>query len=304
MLLTCVRPAMAGGAVRIVVLTTDCGAEVDDQWALTHLALCSEFDLKGVVTTHAPGLRAETSARKAREILDRLPASNRPPVMAGSSRPLADRTHPRRNAGVDFLLDQARGHTAENPLIVLIIGAATDVASALLIDPSWADRVSFVAMAFEGWPGGTDPWNVKNDVAAWQVVMSSKAPLVVGDSAVTRRRLKMTRARARALLDGHGPAAQVLVALVGDWLDHNPDLARREAGSAEAWPIWDEVVTAHLLGMTKAEKHPRPVLRDDMTFDHAHAQGTILWITDVDDARLWADLVAKLDRAQKESPSR
>ena len=43
---------------RSVVVTTDCGVEVDDQWAITHLALCSQFDFKGIVTTHAPTLEA------------------------------------------------------------------------------------------------------------------------------------------------------------------------------------------------------------------------------------------------------
>lgn len=290
-------------ARRAVVLTTDCGAEIDDQWALTHLALCPEFDLKGVVTTHAPSLRAETSARTARDILSGLLRSTNVPVLAGSSEPLRDRSHPRRNPGVEFLLEQARGHTAEDPLVVLIIGAATDVASALLADPTWADRVSFVAMAFEGWPAGTDPWNVKNDIAAWQVVMASRAPLAVGDAAVTRRRLLMTRARARALLGGHGPAAEKLVALVQDWLDRHPDLAQDQAGRRDAWPIWDEVVTAHLLGLTTTKMFPRPRLRDDMTFDHAQDHGTITWITDIDEARLWADLVAKLDRGRREPRS-
>ena len=56
---------------RPVVVTTDCGAEVDDQWALAHLALSPEIALKGVVTTHAPSLKrpaAESSAKAAREV--------------------------------------------------------------------------------------------------------------------------------------------------------------------------------------------------------------------------------------------
>jgi hypothetical protein len=54
---------------RPVVLTTDIGTEVDDQWALAHLALSADLDLKGIVTTHAPNLAApaaETSANYSR----------------------------------------------------------------------------------------------------------------------------------------------------------------------------------------------------------------------------------------------
>jgi inosine-uridine nucleoside N-ribohydrolase len=201
------------------------------------------------------------------------------------------------NAGVQFLLDQARGHTPDDRLVVIMIGAATDVASALLTDPTLAERIRIVAMGFDAWPEGNDPWNVKNDVKAWQVVMASKAPLVVGDAAITKLHLSMTRDKARALLNGHGQGGEQLVAYLVSWLDHNGALAESISGSKNSWPIWDEVVTAYLLGLTRSETHPRPALRDDMTFDHSHTQGTIAWITWIDTDRLWADLVAKLDRA-------
>jgi purine nucleosidase len=131
---------------RPVVVTTDCGCSQDDQWAIVHLALSPEIDLQGIVTTHAPNLEApasESSARAVRDVLSRLPAgaSSRPPVLAGSGIPLADRSRPLENEGVAFLLERAKGHSAGDRLTVVALGAATDLASALLIDPSWADRV-------------------------------------------------------------------------------------------------------------------------------------------------------------------
>ena len=50
---------------RAVVLTTDIGAETDDQWALAHLALSPEFDLRGIVTTHATTMLPATPQRTA-----------------------------------------------------------------------------------------------------------------------------------------------------------------------------------------------------------------------------------------------
>src|SRR4051812_1358309 len=66
---------------RPVVVSTDIGAEVDDQWALAHLALSPAVELKGVVTTHAPSLpepAADSAARVARELLDLLPIKDKP----------------------------------------------------------------------------------------------------------------------------------------------------------------------------------------------------------------------------------
>jgi purine nucleosidase len=283
-----------------VVLTTDIGAEVDDQWTLAHMALSPQLELKGVVTTHAPNLAspaAETSAGYARELVGKLPAKFRPAVLAGSSKPLADATKPLGNAGVDFLIEQAKGRNSDTRLTVVVLGAATDVASAILTDPSWVDRVSLVAMGFNGYPQGGDPWNVKNDPIAWRILLDSRAPIVVGDVDITKRLLRMTPDRAHTLLTMLPDPAPLLLNRFDAWIAQNAKLAQTETGSPIVWPIWDEVTTAYLLGMAQAESRPRPRLRDDLTFDLDHPKGTIDWITSIDEGKLWPDLVAKLKAA-------
>jgi inosine-uridine nucleoside N-ribohydrolase len=289
-------------ARRAVVLSTDIGASIDDQWALVHLVLSPQIDLQGVVTSHSPNLKppaAETAANVARDVLAHVPLATKPPVFAGSSDPLLDRKHSRDNAGVEFLRDQARSHPPRERLVVLLIGPATDVASALLLEPALAERIEVVAMAFDGWPDGGDPWNVKHDLAAWQVLIESRVPIVVGDVAVTTRSLILTRQQSQARFANKGEAGAYLEKLLIDRLDRDPATAKALSGSPDAWPIWDEVASAHLLGLTKTETHPRPALRDDMTFGHPRTQGTIEWITSIDSAKLWDDLERKLERAQK-----
>lgn len=277
-----------------VVLTTDCGAETDDQWALTHLAVSPRVDLRVVVTGHAPGLTPERSSRTAREVLDRLPAARRRPVVPGSARPMGPGGGAVPGPGVDAILNACRDGTPDRRVALVVIGAATDAASALLTDPTLADRVELVTMAFNGWPGGGDPWNVKNDPAAWRVLLASRAPLVVGDAAVCKRHLVVSESDAVERLGGRGPRADGLVADLRAWVRKEPKLCEAESGSATAWPIWDEVTVAHLLGLTKTEDHPRPALRDDLSFDHAGGRGTLRWVTAVDSEALWRDLSVHL----------
>ncbi|WP_435018906.1 nucleoside hydrolase [Tundrisphaera sp. TA3] len=290
-------------ARRPVVLTTDIGAEVDDQWALVHLALLPGIDLKGIVTTHSPSLpapAAEGAARIAREWLARLPEGRRPPVLAGSNRPLFSKEATASNPGVDFLLEQARGRTPADRLTVIVLGAATDVASALRIDPAWADRVTIVAMGFNEWDIGGDVWNVKNDPDAWRTLLESSIPIVVGDSALTRKALAMTPDRARRLLaDGPEPGP-ALVRELEAWLARSGKLAESETGSATTWPIWDEVTTAILLGLATAETRPRPRLNADLSFDHSRPAGEIRWVTAIDADALWADLAARIRAGRRE----
>jgi purine nucleosidase len=291
---------MAPADRRPVVLTTDIGAEVDDQWTMAHMALSPELELKGVVTTHAPNLAApaaETAAGYARELAGKLPSKSRPTIFVGSSKPLVDASKPLGNSGVDFLIEQAKGRSNDNRLTVVVLGAATDVASALLTDPTWADRITIVAMGFNGYPQGGDPWNVKNDRIAWRILLDSRAPIVVGDVDITKRLLRMTPDRAHTLLTMLPEPAGLLVNRFDAWIAQNAKLAQAETGSPIVWPIWDEVTTAYLLGMAKAETRPRPRLRDDLTFDLDNPKGTIDWITSIDEGKLWPDLVAKIKAA-------
>jgi purine nucleosidase len=283
-----------------VVLTTDIGAEVDDQWTLAHIALSPELDLKGVVTTHAPNLAApsaETSAGYARELVAKLPSKYRPIVLNGSNKALPDASKPLANAGVDFLIDQAKGRNNDTRLTVVVLGAATDVASALMTDPTWADRITVVAMGFNSYPQGGDPWNVKNDPIAWRILLDSRVPIVVGDVEITKRVLRMTPDRVHTLLNQLPDPAPLLLNRFDAWLAQNSKLAQTETGSPIVWPIWDEVTTAYLLGMAKAVSRPRPRLRSDLTFDLDNPRGTIEWITSIDEGKLWPDLVAKIKAA-------
>jgi inosine-uridine nucleoside N-ribohydrolase len=299
---------------RPVLLTTDVGVEVDDQWALAHLVLSPEFDLRGIVTTHAGSYpllaapAAESSARAANEVLDHLPLSKRPKVVAGSSEPLKSKTEPRPGPGVDFILKEARGLERSRPLTVLVIGAATDVASALLTDPKVAERIEIVAMGFDKWPEGNDVFNVKNDIKAWQVLLESATPIVVADASVTREQLRMTREGARTLLESRGKPGRYLAGLLVDWVERQGDLVQMVTGGRNAWPIWDEATVAYMLGLTTSEVHPRPRLRDDLQFTHSPpAQSTpptIRWITRIDSKRLWEDFGRKLDNALREQSTK
>lgn len=284
-----------------VVLTTDCGADMDDQWTLAHLALSSEIRLSGVVTTHAPNLSppaTATAARLAGAVLDLFPLTSRPPVIEGANRPLVD-DGSRSHSGADFIVQQARDHTKSDRLAVLVIGAATDTALALLSDATLGDRIEIIAMAFDGWPTGHDSFNVRNDPLAWDVLLRSQAPITIGDADVTLRQLAMTRQQAQELLGDCEPGGPYLVRLLDEWLNAHPILVQQVTGNADLWPVWDKVAVAHLLGMTSIRTFSRPSLRgglgDDLGFDHHEGTNwTIDWITDIDASRLWSDFRRKM----------
>ena len=288
----------AAAVPRDVILTTDCGTEIDDQWAIIYLVLSPSLNVKGVVTTHAPNLaepRTETSARCVKDVLRRLRVSFPPPVFAGSSVPLRERS-PLRNAGVDFILETSRAYTSENRLVVLTIGATTDVASAFLADPSLADRVEILTMGFNSWPKGTDDWNIKNDPLAYQVIIESRAPITIGGGDVCRAHLKLDVKGANNLVRARGEIGNWLADEFQAYVTKNAEFIAQEIGPQQ-WIIWDTIVVAHLLGYTESATYPRPGLKlDDVTFTPAKTDPAIRWITAIDEKKMWADFTAKLDR--------
>jgi purine nucleosidase len=285
-----------------VILSTDVGNEVDDQWAIVYMLTNPDFDVLGIISAHAPTLTppaAHTTYLVLRdEVENRLCMTTHPPLFEGSSLPLGDVKTPRENAGVHFMIESSKAFSSSNRLNVLTIGAATDVASALLEDPTLADRIHVIAMGFNGWPKGGDEFNVANDVAAWQVILQSNAPVVVGSGDVCRANLSLTLDAARKLVSEHGPVGRWLWDEFQAWYYRFVKPLRSDDLS-RPWVIWDIITLAYEEGLTSQQTYPRPVLKSDMNFDHVQTTRTVTWVTSVDSKRLWADFISRLDAYER-----
>ena len=114
------------------------------------------------------------------------------------------------SAAASFLVQTSKAFGPNHRLNVVVIGAATEMASALLMDPTMANRVRVVAMAFKNLsPEGAHEYNEMNDPAAWRVLLDAQVPLVVGTGDVCERYLSLTPHQAETLLHDHGPRGGV-----------------------------------------------------------------------------------------------
>src|ERR1700759_4822497 len=171
------------------VLSTDVGNEIGDQWAITYLLTNPDFDVQGIVSANAPSLPDPSAHGTYLVLLDvverRLGMTVHPPLLEGSSMPLGNNKTARPSEGLDFIVETAKRYSRENPLTVLTIGAATDVASAILRDPSIPERIRVVAMGFKDlWKAGGKEYHDQNDPHAWQVILGSNVPVTIGSGDV------------------------------------------------------------------------------------------------------------------------
>jgi inosine-uridine nucleoside N-ribohydrolase len=284
-----------------VVLSTDVGNEVDDQWAIVYLLTQPRFDVKGLLSAHAPTLSppaGKTAYRILRSVVeDHLNMTEHPPLVEGASVPLEDTRTPVPSPAADFLLRISKDYSSERRLNVLAIGAITDVASAILRDPSITNRIRVLNMGSQAWPDGGAEFNVANDVHALQVVLASGVPLTVGSGDVCKKDLSLSLDQARGMVAGRGPVGEWLWTEFEAWYYRHVKPMRKNDFS-KPWVIWDTIVLAHLLDMTTSEEYARPVMRDDMKFEHPATREKITWITSVDSKKMWADFLARLDEYQ------
>ncbi len=291
----------AGWGKTSVILSTDVGNEIDDQWAITYMMLSPSFDVKGIISAHGPSLPDPSAHYTYKVLVDvierRLGMLSHPPLFEGSSLPLADNRTPRTNAGVDFIIETSKTFSSENRLTVLTIGAATDVASALLQDSTLRDRITVVAMGFKNLTEGGKEFNIENDPKAWQVILDSDVPVVIGSADVCQADLAMMFDHAKDLLAKRGPIGAWLWQEFQEWYFRNVKPWRKDDFS-KPWVIWDTVVMAYEQGMTTQKQIARPHMRDNLSFDMSRTSRTITWITAIDSKRMWEDFTRKLDSYQ------
>lgn len=285
-----------------VVLSTDVGNEIDDQWTIAYLLLSPRVEVLGVTSAHAPSIAApagRTSLRILRDVVEnRLGMRTHPPLVEGASLPLENAKTPRPSPAVNFLIERSKPYTSENRLTVLMIGAGTDVASAILTDPTIVDRIRVVQMGFNNERGG-DEFNIANDVRAMQAILDSNVPLVIGPGEVCRASLSLSLDQAREMVAGRGEIGAWLYDEFAAWYYRNVKPLRVNDFS-KPWIIWDNITLAYVLGMTEQHTRPRPRMKDDMTFEAvAGTNRTVTWITDVDERRMWADYLSLLDEYQR-----
>lgn len=168
-----------------VVLDTDAYNEIDDQFAIAYLLKAGEkLNTKAIYA--APFHNEKSTGPKDGmqksydEIMKLLSLMDKKvDVFKGSEKFLENEKTPVMSPAALDLAERVKNYFPENPLYVVAIGAITNVASAILLNPDVAENAVIV------WLGGhglhyhdTNEFNMKQDVAAARIVMQSGAAFV------------------------------------------------------------------------------------------------------------------------------
>ncbi len=297
-----------------VIFDTDTFNEIDDQYALAYLINSSEkICIKEIIA--APFFNAkvknvqEGMERSFDEIHKILRLMNRTEldelVFKGSDRFLESETVGVESEGIDRLIRLSRNYNRENPLYVVGTACATDIASAILIDPTIINRVVVVWLGghahewttdsqFDLWPGySNDEFNLMQDIKAGRVLFDAVVPLV--------------QLPCMGVVSGFtttGPELEYWLRGKNALCDYLLDVTKNEAksdGMKTTWSreIWDVTAVAWLLdGKFMWDKFvPAPMPQFDGSYSIEQNRHLIKYVYYIDRDNLFFDLFKKLTKS-------
>lgn len=253
-----------------MVLDTDTYNEVDDQFALAYALLSPErLNVEAVYAapfynsrSNDPADGMEKSYDEILRFLDKMNISAEGLVYKGSTAYLPDGHTPVDSPAARDLVARAMARPDGDLLYVVAIGAITNVASALLMEPAIADKIAIV------WLGGhpttfprAEEFNLSQDVPAARVVFDSGAPVTLVPCLGVASHLLTTVAELESCIGGKNELCDALIDIVRGYSDDH---------FAWAKEIWDVSTIAYLIDpdwMPSRLVHS-PLLTDDSHWAH------------------------------------
>ena len=283
------------GKVKIV-LDTDTYNEIDDQFAIVYALLSPEqMDVEAIYAapfyndrSTGPSDGMEKSYDEILRLLDKLDISPDGLVYKGSPGFLTDYEHPYKSEAVDDLINRAMA-SQDEPLYVVAIGAITNIASAILIEPKIIERIVVVWLGGHAlhWPD-TKEFNLKQDIPSSRFIFDCGVPLIQIPCAGVTTHLRTTVSEMEQYVLGRGAIGDYLAEIFKDYT------ADHYAWSKE---VWDIVTIAYLIDHTwvPTELVHSPILTDQITWSVDRSRHLIRYANYVNRDPIFRDLFKKLE---------
>lgn len=280
-----------------IVLDTDTYNEIDDQFAVVHAMLSEQIAVEAIYAapfynsrSSDPGDGMEKSYEEIHRVLDKLDHQHEDFVLRGSKTYLPSHDQPVESDAAADLIQRAMAKR-DKPLYIAAVGAITNVASAILMEPRIIERIVLV------WLGGQPlywhnarEFNLAQDIPASQVIFNSGVPLVHIPCKNVSEHLRTTVPEMERYAKGHGA--------IGDYLY---EIFAAYHADHFAWSkvIWDIAAIAWLINPQWMPSHiyPSPILTSECTWSFDASRHFIRVAVDANRDAIFGDLFHKLEKA-------
>jgi len=174
----------ADSPVRVIV-DADTANEIDDLYAIVRALVAPEFQVVGLTSAHytrstKPNDTVHQSQAINEQILDAMHVRDSIPHPVGADRSMATPTTPVDSPAARLIIEKAHAGGSDDKLVVFALGACTNLASALLLDPSIESKVvfAFIDGDYKDRQWGPGIFNWKNDIHAVKAIFESKVEYI------------------------------------------------------------------------------------------------------------------------------
>jgi inosine-uridine nucleoside N-ribohydrolase len=230
-----------------VVLDTDTYNEIDDQFALVYALLSKEsFNLEAVYAAPFSNSRAdnptkgmELSYDEILRILSKMNIKHEDFAFRGSKNYLSPDLKPESSPATDDLIARALKHSPQDPLYVVPVGAITNIANAILLEPEITKNIVVIWLGGHAhdWPN-TREFNMKQDKAAANVILDSGVPFVQFPCMGVVSEFRTTVPEMERYLSGQNEISDYLLEIFKDY--HKDHFAWSKV-------VWDMTAVAYLV---------------------------------------------------------
>ena len=166
-----------------LIVDADTANEVDDLFAIVRAIKEPKFDLLGITSAqfNTSPLASENSVNESQEINEailKLMKREEIAVPLGSNIPLLNAKTPSNSEASEFIIKMAHQASSDKKLNITVLGSCTNVASAILQDPSIIPKIKVHYIGF--WHTiatnsyNKKEFNTKNDPIAVDVLLNTK----------------------------------------------------------------------------------------------------------------------------------
>lgn len=276
------RLRLPGGKLNMV-LDTDTYNEVDDQFALCYSLLSRErLNVQAVYAapffndrSSGPEDGMEKSYDEIVRLLGTMNLQSQGFVFKGSRSYLPGEDTPVISPAAEDLVKKGMGMPEGELLYVTAIGAITNVASALLMEPRLVEKICVIWLGGHPltWPTARE-FNLMQDVKAARVILNSGVPFILVPCMGVASHLTASIPELEAFLGGKNEMCDALVKLFSEYTDDPFGWAKE---------IWDVSTIGLLVNPDWAPMtvEPSPLLSDDCRWSRdasRHPIGVVQWL--------------------------
>lgn len=277
-----------------LIIDADTANEVDDLYAIVRAIAEPKFNILGITSAqfHTSPLATDSSVYESQRINEKilkLMGEHTIPLPLGSNVPIKNSALPASSPASNFIVDRAHKLPVGQKLNVVVLGSCTNVASAILEDPSIIQKLKVHYLGF--WHNvETNTYNKKefntgNDPIAVEILLNTEGLDLTIMTATTSQHLVFYKAEVDVNLKNRGGVCDYLI---NRWETYERWWTKEDPEKS-SWIMWD-------VAIIEALAHPELSKTKTFMTPIENTQHLINIHTEIDVANMKTDFWQSLEK--------